>query len=118
MTLQPARFSNAIPSATLGRKWKSSQRVTYSPPPALRLITPSRSRNAALFIKQLLLHDPAAARWQAPAIARVPLASFRRVAGPLNRPVDSSRKITQAFHFLLREDSPITVRFPLSRLPR
>src|SRR5271165_6367857 len=57
MTLQPARLSNAIPSATSGRKWKSSQRVTYSPSPALRLITPSRSRNAALFIKQLLLHD-------------------------------------------------------------
>src|SRR5258705_6281782 len=53
MTLQPARFSNEIASATPGRKWKSSQRVTYWPSAALRLITPSRSKNTARFIQQL-----------------------------------------------------------------
>src|SRR3989442_9460854 len=58
ITRKRARLSRAIASATPGRKCKSSQRVMYSSSVgAFWLITPSRSRNAALFMEYRLFHQ-------------------------------------------------------------
>src|SRR5579875_3068704 len=50
ITRKPASRSRRIASATPGRILKSCHRVMYPSPGALPLITPSRSRNTALFI--------------------------------------------------------------------
>src|SRR6516162_6014405 len=53
-TEKSARFNTSMASATLGKNSKSCQRVMYWPSGALRLMTPSRSRNTALCMKQFL----------------------------------------------------------------
>src|SRR6516225_10593322 len=57
MAENPAWLSNEMASATRGRNWNSSQRVMYWPSGALRLITPSRSRNAALLMEEFPFHQ-------------------------------------------------------------
>src|SRR3974390_812176 len=52
-----ASFKCRIPSGTPGRNSKSSQRTMYWPSGAFRLTTPSRSKNTARCMKQLLFDD-------------------------------------------------------------
>src|SRR5215813_7284013 len=57
MTRKPASFSRAMASGISGKISIFSQLVMYWSPGAFRLITPSRSRNAALLIEDRLFNQ-------------------------------------------------------------